>query len=145
MGAYVCPSVRMYLSASCVRVKMLAFVCVHARVREAECVSPSVRPSVHPSFCLSLSIWSRAYSCVQMFDRTSVRSSLHTFVCLHARMREGVRLSLLIRLSVSPRACSCVQIFDFTCVRSIMHAFMYLHMRAFINPCATFHLSHSYF
>ena len=53
MYAYVCPSVRMYLSASCVRVSMLPFVCVHARVREGVCVSPSVRPSVRLSVRLS--------------------------------------------------------------------------------------------
>ena len=47
--AYVCPSVRMYLSSSCVRVSMPAFVCVHARVREGVYVSPFVRTSVRPS------------------------------------------------------------------------------------------------
>ena len=56
---------------------MLPFVCVHVRVREGVCVSPSVR-----------------------FDRTSLRSSMHAFVCLHARVREGVCLSPSIRLSV---------------------------------------------
>ena len=53
MYAYVCPSLRMYLSASCVRVSMLPFVCVHARVREGICVSPSVRLSVYLSVRLS--------------------------------------------------------------------------------------------
>ena len=40
------PSVRMFLSASSVRVSMLATLCVHVRVREDICVSPSVRPFV---------------------------------------------------------------------------------------------------
>ena len=112
MCTYVYPSGYMYLSASCVRVSMIAFVCVHARVREGVCVSPSLRPSVvclsvrvhvraskcfrayllarpsvRPFVCLS--VCPHAYSCVQMFDRTCMRSSLHAFVCLHARLREA--------------------------------------------------------
>ena len=48
----VCLSaVRMYLSASCVCISKLAFVCAHVRVREVVCVSPSVRPSVYLSVC----------------------------------------------------------------------------------------------
>ena len=66
MYAYVCPSVRMYLNASCVRVSMLPFVCVHARVREGVCVSPSARQSVRPSVCLSV----RLSAC--MFVRPNV-------------------------------------------------------------------------
>ena len=72
---YVYPSVLMYLSTSCVRVSMLAFVCVHPRMREGVCVSPSVRP-------FFLSVCPRACSCVQMFDRTSLRSSMHAIVCV---------------------------------------------------------------
>ena len=82
MCAYVYQSVRMYLSASGVRVSMLASVCVHARVREGVCVSPSVRSSVYLSVC------PRACSCVQMLDRTCVRSSMHAFVYLHGNMCE---------------------------------------------------------
>ena len=116
MCAYVCPSVRMYLSVSCVRVSMLPFVCVHAGVREGVCVSPSVR-----------------------FDRTSLRSSMHTFVCLHARVREGVCLSPPVRPSVCPRACSCVQMFVRTCVRPSMHArpFLFLTSNFFIIQLLT--------
>ena len=33
----------MYPSASCVRVRILAFVCVHARVRQGVCVRPSAQ------------------------------------------------------------------------------------------------------
>ena len=113
MCAYGSPSVRMYLSASCVRVSMLPFVCVHARVRDCVYVSPSVCLPVCP----------RACSCVQMFDRTSLRSSMHAFVCLHARVREGVRPSVCLSacMFVRPNDCS--------------------HMRAFINACAAFLIS----
>ena len=107
MCAYGSPSVRMYLSASCVRISMLPFRCVHARVRDCVYVSPSVCLPVCP----------RACSCIQMFDRTSLRSSIHSFVCLHALVREGVRLSVRVR----PNDCS--------------------HMRAFINACTAFLIS----
>ena len=53
MCAYVSPSVGMYLSASCVCISMLAFMCVPARVHEGICVSSSVRPFVCLSVCLS--------------------------------------------------------------------------------------------
>ena len=56
MCANVYPSVRMYLSASCVRVSMLAFVCVHARVRKWE--------AVHPFVCLSVSVHVLASKCL---------------------------------------------------------------------------------
>ena len=114
MCAYGCPSVRLYLRASCVRVSMLPFVCVHVRVRDCVYVSPSVRPSVCPS------VYPRACSCVQRFDRTSLRSSMHAFVCLHARVPEGVRPSVCLSacMFVRPNDCS--------------------HMCAFINACAAF-------
>ena len=130
MFAYVYPFVRMYLSASCVRVSMLAFVYVNARVREGVCV----RLSVHPSVCLP--VCPRACSCVQMFDRTCVHSSMHAFVYLHARVREGVCLSPFVRpsvyLSVCPRACSCVQMFVRTCVRSSVHARYFLFLTSYL-------------
>ena len=139
MCAYVYPSVRMYLSASFVRVSMLAFVCMHARVREGADVSPSVRP---PLVCLS--VCTCTCSCVQMFDRTCVRSPMHAFVCLYV----GVCLSPSVRpsvcrsvgpsvrvsvrpsvcLSVCPRACSCVQLFVSTYVLSSMHARHFLFL-----------------
>ena len=97
MCAYVYPSVRMYLSASCVRVSILAFVYVHARVREGVYVRKTVRPSIHLSVC------PRACSCVQMIDRTCVRSSMHAFVCLHARVRESLCVSSSVRLCLSVR------------------------------------------
>ena len=81
----------MYLSASCVRVSMLPFVCVHARVRDCVYVSPSVCLPVCP----------RACSCVQMFDLISLRSSMHAFVCLHAHVREGVRPSVRVHVRAS--------------------------------------------
>ena len=85
MYAYVCPSVRMYLSASFVRVSMLPFVCVHARVREGVCVSPSVRPSVCPSVCSSVQMHVRASKCliIQAFVHQCMRSC----VCMHACVR----------------------------------------------------------
>ena len=63
---YVYPFVRMYLSASCVRVSMLAFVWVHAHEREGVCVSPSVCLSVCLSAC--------------MFVRSNVCSYMRAFV-----------------------------------------------------------------
>ena len=111
--AHVYPSVRMYLSASCVRVSMLAFVFVHARVRAWGRMCESIRTPVCPFVCLS--VCPCACSCVQMFDRTCVRSSMYAFVCLHARVREGVCLGPSVHPSVCPRACSCVQMFVRTC------------------------------
>ena len=108
MCAYVYPSVRMYLSASCVRVSMRAFVCVQARVREGVCVSPSVRPSVRPS--VHLSVCPCSCSCVQMFDRRCVRSTMHAFVCLYARVHEGVCVSPSERPSVCVRPFACLSI-----------------------------------
>ena len=103
---------------------MLAFVCVRARLREGVCVSPSVCPAVRPSVCLS--VCPRACSCVQMFDRTCMHSSMHALVVWHARVREGICLSPSVlpsvRLSVCSRACSCVQMFVRTCGHSSMHA-----------------------
>ena len=74
---------------------MLAFVCVHARVREGVFVSPSVRLSV----CLS--VYSRSCSCVQMFVGTCVRLSKHAFVCVHACVREGALVSPTVRVRPS--------------------------------------------
>ena len=123
MCAFVYPSDRMYLSASCVRVSIPAFVCVHARVREDVCESPSVCLSVRPSVCL------RAYSCVQMFDRTCVRPSMHAFVYL----RGGICLSPSVLPSVRSSVCLSPCIF--------VHPNVCSHMRAFINACATFLIS----
>ena len=119
MCAYVYPSVRMYLSASCVRVTMLVLVCVHARVSEDVCVSPSVRLSVCP----------RACSCVQIFDRTSLRSSMHVFVCLHACVREGVCLSPSVRLSVCLSTCMFVR--PNVRMRSSIHARHFLFLSSY--------------
>ena len=144
MCAYVYPSVRMCLSASCVRVRMLAFVCVHARVHEGVCVGLSARHSTRPSVCLCLSAClSACMFVVQMFVRRCVRSSMHAFVCLHARVREGVYLSSsvlpsvrpCICLSDCPRPCSCVQIFVRTCVRSSMHARHFLFLTCNFHVC----------
>ena len=117
MCAYVCPSVRMYLSASCVRVSMLAFV----RVR----VYVTVRPSVRPSVCLSTCMF-----CVQMFVSICVPSSMHAFVCLHARVREGVCESVRpsARLSVCPVHVRAPKYFVRTCVRSSRHARHFLFL-----------------
>ena len=89
-----------------------------------------------------------------MFDRTSLRSSMHAFVCLHARVREGVRPS--VRVHVRASKCLIVQACVHQCMRSCvcMHACvrasvrlsacMFVrpndcsHMRAFINACAAF-------
>ena len=73
MCAYFYPSMRMYLSASWVHISMLAFVCVHARVREGVCVGPSVRPFV----CLSsVRVHVRASKCliVHAFVHQCLRS-----------------------------------------------------------------------
>ena len=129
MCAYGCPSVRMYLSASCVRVSMLPFVCVHARVRDCVYVSPFVRPSVCP----------RACSCVQMFYRTSLRSSMHAFVCLHARVLEGVRCTWVF---ASVRICAYVypsvpMYLSASCVRVSILAFVFVHARVREGVCVT--------
>ena len=85
----------------------------------------SVRPSVCPIVC----VCPRACSCVQMFDRTSLRLSMHAFVCLHARVREGVNLRPSVRPSVCLSACMFVR----TNVCSLM--------RGFINVCGAFLIS----
>ena len=97
MCAYVYPSVRMYLSASCVRVSMLAFVCVHVRVREGVCVNPSVCLSV----CLSACMFVRPNVCSYM--RAFINACVRVF--LHARVCEGVWVSLSISLSVCMSTC----------------------------------------
>ena len=134
MCAYVYPSVRMCLSASCVRVRMLAFVCVHARVHEGVCIGPSARHSTRPSVCLCLSACLSAFMfVVQMFVRRCVRSSMHAFVCLHARVREGVylsssvlpsvRASVCLSASVQFRASKCL--FAYACVHQCMRDISY--------------------
>ena len=83
----------------------------------------SVRPFV--------SVCPRACSCVQMFDLTSLRSSMHAFVCLHARVPEGICLRPSVRLSVCPRAWSCVQMFVRSCVGSSMYARHFLFLTSY--------------
>ena len=131
MCAYVYPTGRMYLSASSVRVSMLAFVCVHARVREGVCVSPSVAS-------VRLSVCPRACSCVQMFDRTCVRSSIYAFVCVHVRVREGVCVSpadrpsvcLSVRVRFRASKCLIVHAYVHQCMRSCVH--IPVRMRTYI-------------
>ena len=116
----VCLSVRAYVP------ECIVCACKHASVRVCAwaCAWGRMCESVRPSVCLS--VCPRACSCVQMFDRTSMRSSMH------ARVREGVCLSPSVRpsvrLSVCPRACSCFQMFVRTCVRSSMHARHFLFL-----------------
>ena len=131
MYAYVYPSVHVYLSTSSVRVSMLAIVCVHARVREGVCVSPSVCLSVRP----------RACSCIKMFDRKCVRASMHAFVCLHARVREGVCVSLFVRPSIRPSVrllvCLCLSVRPSVClsVRVHVRASKCLLVHACVHQC----------
>ena len=84
MYAYVSPSVRIYLSASCVRVSMLAFVSVHARKREGVCVSPSVRLSV----CLSVRVHVRASKC--LIVHACVHQCMRSCSCMRACLRAYV-------------------------------------------------------
>ena len=112
----VCQFVRAYLSASCVRVSMLAFKRVHARMHEVVCVSPSVR------HCLS--VYPRACSCVQQFDCTCVHSSMHAFVCLHARSHVGVCLSPSIRPSVCLSVRVHVRVSNCLFAHACVHHFM---------------------
>ena len=82
MCTYVCPSVRMNLSASCVRVNMPPFVCVHAYEREGVCVSPSVRPSVclshiHPHAYVHANTRTHALMDAGLYDQTFGRTNMH--------------------------------------------------------------------
>ena len=97
-------------------VSMLAFVGMHARLCEDVCVSLADRPSVCPHAC----------SCVQMFDRTCVRSSMHSFVCLHTRVHEDICLSPSGLPSVCLSVCLSVRVH----VRASKDLFA---MRAFIS------------
>ena len=73
---FVCLSVRVHVSSvqmfdrTCVPSSMYAFVCLHARVREGVCLSPSghpsVRLSVRPSVCLSACMFVRPNVCSHM-------------------------------------------------------------------------------
>ena len=53
---YMYMFMRPNVDRTCQRSPMLAFVCVHARVVEGECLSPYIRPSVCLSVCLSASM-----------------------------------------------------------------------------------------
>ena len=98
MCAYVYPSVRMYLSAPCVRLSMLAFVCVNARVREGVCVIPSVRRFV----CLSVRV--RASKC--LIVQACVPQCMLSCVCMHT----CVRAYVWVRPSVRPSVCLSVRV-----------------------------------
>ena len=49
---------------TCVLSSMHALVCLHARVSQGVCLSPSVRPSFGPSVCLSVRVHVRASKCL---------------------------------------------------------------------------------
>ena len=110
--AYVYPSVRMYLSASFVRVSMLAFVFVHARVRAWERMCESIRPPVRPSVCLSVcpsacmfvrpNVWS--------YMRAFINVCVRVFACTRAwgRMFGSVRPSVCLSVRVHGRASKCL-------------------------------------
>ena len=119
MCAYGCPSVRMYLSASCVRVSMLPFMCVHVRVRDCVYVSPSV--------CLSVRVHVRASKC--LIIQVCIHQCMRSCVCMHVCVRASVRPS------VCPRACSCVQMIVRTCVRSSRHARHFLFLTPNFHVC----------
>ena len=103
MFAYVYPSVRMYLSTSCVRLSILVFACVHARVREGVCVIPSVRPCFRPFVCLSV------YLSVRVHILASKCLIVHA--CVHAFSNEVSFLSeysfanVLIYFTLSDSLC----------------------------------------
>ena len=124
---------------TCVRSSMHAFVCLHARVREGQCLSPSVLPSVRSSMyafvcmhaCVRAYVWVRPSLCLSvcLSDRTWVRSSIHAFVCLHARVREGqcfspsVLPSVCLSVRVHVRASKCL--FSNACVYQCMRGISY--------------------
>ena len=126
MSAYVYTPVRMYLSASCVRVSMLAFVCVHARVREGVCVSRSVgrsvRPSVRPSVCLSIWSYMRAFinACVRVFACTRSSGRMFESVC------PSFRLSVWLSVRVHVRASKCL--FAQACIHQCMFDISYFQL-----------------
>ena len=131
----VCLSVRAYVPECTV----CAFK--HASVRVCECARAWGRmcDSVRPSVCLSVC----PRSCVQMFDRTSVRSSMHAFVCLHAHVREGVCLSPYVRPSVLPSVCLSACIFVRPNVCSHIRPQARAHAKTRTLECLHAHTMHS--
>ena len=126
MCAYVYPSVRIYLSASCDRVSMLAFVCVHARVREVVCVSPSVRPFVCLSGCPSVRMHIRASKC--LIVHACVHQCLRSCVaCTRAggRMFESVRSSVRLSVFIRAHVCASNCLFAHVCFHQCMHDIFY--------------------
>ena len=114
----------MYPDASCVRVSMLAFECVHARVREGVCVSPSV--------CLSVRVHVSASICLSYMS-AFINACVRVLACV----REGVCLNPSVRPSVSQSACMSVCLSACMFVRPNVCS----HMRAFINAYAIFFIS----
>ena len=105
------------------RVSMQAFVCVHARVREGVCVSPSGR--------LSVRVDVRASNC--LIVHACVQQCIHSVGC----MRACVRAYVSVRPTVRPFVCLSV------CLSACMFVRLNVcsHMRAFINACAIFLIS----
>ena len=112
MYAYVYPSLRIYLRASRVRVSMLAFVCVHARVREGVCVSSSVR--------LSVGVHVRASKCFieHACVHQCMRSCVYMFESVFPSFRPSVCLSVCLSVRVHVRASKCL--FANACVHQCM-------------------------
>ena len=110
---YACLSVRaMYLSASCVRVSMLAFVFVHARVRAWGRMCESIRPPVRPFVCLSVCLPACMFvrPNVWSYMRAFINVCVRVFACTRAwgRMFGSVRPSVCLSacMFVRPNVCS---------------------------------------
>ena len=93
----------------CVYVSMLAFVCMHARVREGVCVSASIRWSVRMSVCLS--------AC--MFVRPNVCSQMRAFINAYATFL--ISNFLLLTSSFHVYTLVCLYLSIYPCVSMCVH------------------------